>query len=149
MIQYIKFGQNPSFGPRDRVQTNLFGQNLTFKVLVWPWKWGKCHQNLILSSPCSVVFLCKFGQNPPICSGERVQKMLIFTTIIVWWSWKLGQGHENLIISFNYYNDTIHIVWPESTVWFNRWSADKLLLVKIWNSKFWCDLENEVKVTKI
>ena len=26
MIQYIKFGQNPSFGSRDRVQTSFFGQ---------------------------------------------------------------------------------------------------------------------------
>ena len=33
MIQYI----NPLFGSRDRVQTSfLGGQNLTFKVLVWP-----------------------------------------------------------------------------------------------------------------
>ena len=30
----------------------FFGQNLTFKVLVWPWKWGQGHQNLIISSPC-------------------------------------------------------------------------------------------------
>ena len=29
----------------------IFGQNLTFKVLVWPWKRGWGHQNLITSSP--------------------------------------------------------------------------------------------------
>ena len=32
MIQYIKFGQNPSFCSRGRL--HYFGQNLTFKVLV-------------------------------------------------------------------------------------------------------------------
>ena len=51
IIQYIKFGPNPLFVSRDRVQT-LFGQNLIFKVLVWPWKWGHGHQNPIISSPC-------------------------------------------------------------------------------------------------
>ena len=50
MIQYKKFGWDPSFGSRNRVQTSfLGGQNVTFKVLVWPWKWGQCHQNLIIS----------------------------------------------------------------------------------------------------
>ena len=49
MIQYIKSGRNPSFGSRDRVQTSYFGQNLTFKVLVWPWWWGQGHQNLNIS----------------------------------------------------------------------------------------------------
>ena len=34
MIQYVKFGQNPLFGLRDRVQTIFFYQNLTVKVLV-------------------------------------------------------------------------------------------------------------------
>ena len=46
-----------------------------------------------------------------------VQTWLIFTVFIVWWPWKLGQGHQNLINSFNYPNDTIHKVWPESIIW--------------------------------
>ena len=29
----------------------VLGQNLTFKALVWPWKWGQGHQNLITSLP--------------------------------------------------------------------------------------------------
>ena len=74
-----------------------------------------------------MVFLCKFSQNPPIGSGDRVQTRLIFTVLIVWWPWKLGQGHQNLISSFNYPNDTIHKVWPESIICFKRQSADKLL----------------------
>ena len=42
MLQYMKFGQNPSFGLRDRVQTSFFGQNLinqtagvTLKMRSW------------------------------------------------------------------------------------------------------------------
>ena len=48
-----------------------------------------------------MVFLCKFGQNPLIGAGNRVQTMLILTVFIVWWPWKLGQGHQNLIKSSN------------------------------------------------
>ena len=77
-----------------------------------------------------MVFLCKFGQNPPIGLGDRVQTMLICTTFIVWWPWKFGQGHQNLINSFNYPNDTIHKVWPESMIWFKRQGADKLFWSK-------------------
>ena len=47
-----KVWQNPSFGSRDRVQTSRFWSKLTFKELVWPWKWGQRHQNLITSFPC-------------------------------------------------------------------------------------------------
>ena len=120
MIQYIKFGQNPSFGSGDRVQTSFFWSKYGFKVLVWHWKWGQrqSHQYLkvtkILSflSYVSVMFLCKFGQNPPIGSGDRVRTRLIFTVFIVWWPWKWGQGHQNLINSFKYPNDKIHKVWP-------------------------------------
>ena len=42
-----------------------------------------------------------------------------------------------------------YIVCLESIIWFKRYSADKLFLVKIWHSKCWCDHENEVKVIKI
>ena len=33
----------PKMRPRAMVQTSFFGQNLKFKVLVWPWKWGQGH----------------------------------------------------------------------------------------------------------
>ena len=68
--------------------------------------------------------------NPPIGSGDRVQRRLIFTVFKVWWPWTLGQGHQNLIKSFNYPNDTIYKVWPECIIWSKRYSADKLFLVK-------------------
>ena len=100
MIQYIKFGHNPSFCSRDMVQTNFFGQNLTFKMLVWPWKWGQGHQNLIISFLClsgvvkihqliqeiecrSLVKLCKFGQNPP--TGSSVDNEQCGCRCKRWW----------------------------------------------------------------
>ena len=111
MIQHIKFGQNPSFGSRDRVQTSFFfGQNLTSKVLVWPWKWGQGHQKLRffffpMSQWCLCASLVKIHQ---LVQAIRVQTRLIFTVFLVWWPWKLDQGHQNLTDSFNYSNDTIH-----------------------------------------
>ena len=91
---------------------------------------------------CHAVF-CHFS-----VQETRAQTRLIFTVFIVWWPWKLGNGHQNLINSFNYPNDTIHKVWLEPIIWFKKQGADKLFLVKIWHSKCWCDLENEVKVIK-
>ena len=73
----MKFDQNPPFGSGDRVQTSfLFWSKFeNFKVLVWPWKWGQGHKNLITSFSLPIMCLCKFGENPPIGSGDRVQKM--------------------------------------------------------------------------
>ena len=59
----------------------------------------------------------------------------------MWWSWKLGQGHENLIDIFNYPNDTICKVWPESIIWLKRSSADKLFCQNL-TFKVLVDLEN-------
>ena len=51
MIQYIKFGQNPSFVSKEVQSSFLWSTFENFKVLVWPWKWGQGHQNLITSFP--------------------------------------------------------------------------------------------------
>ena len=68
----------------------------------------------------------------------------------MWWPWKLGQGHQNLIKSFNYPIDTIHYVWPNQLLGSrDRVQKISFFLVKIWHSKCWYDLENEVNVTKI
>ena len=72
----------------------FFGQKLTFKVLVWPWKWGQGHQNLLISFP----FFSGVSIQVWSKSTYRVQTRLIFTVFIVWWPWKLGQGHQNITI---------------------------------------------------
>ena len=85
---------------------------------LWWMKWNKTEQKIKSSEIC--VFWGKLcPHNPPIGSGDRVQTRLILPSL-VWWPWKLGQGHQNLIKSFNYSNDTIHKVWPESIIWFKR-----------------------------
>ena len=126
-----------------------------------------------------MVFLCKFGQNQLIGSGDKSAAKAHFTVFIVWWPWKLGQGHRNLNQSLKHPNITIYEVWLESVIWFKRyghimvhtsfyfWSKFKKFTVFIewwpWKlgqchqnlltnlkiSKCWCDLENEFKVTKI
>ena len=197
MLFLCKFGQNLPIGSLDRLQKKLIASVL---IVWWPWKIGQGHQNIIKSfnypndtineaglnpsfvsrdreqkrfffikiwhSKCwcdlenktnvikiysilsliPMVFLYKFDQNPPMVRKKnRVQTRLIPTVLIVWWPWKLGQGHQNLIKSFNYLNNTIYKVWPEFIILFKR----QAFLVKIWHSKSWHDLENEVNVTKI
>ena len=90
MIQYIKFVQNPSFGSRDMVQTSFFGKSLTFKVLVWPWKWDqspKSNHFFLMSQLCFCASLVKIHQ---LVQEKKVQPRLIFTVFIVWWPWKSG-----------------------------------------------------------
>ena len=56
----------------------------------------------------SVVFVCKFGQNPPISSGNKSADKAHFYSLFSVVTLKLDQGHQNLTDSFNYSNDTIH-----------------------------------------
>ena len=84
MIQHIKFGQNPSFGSRDRVRKAFLAKighskcwcDLENEVKVTKIK------SFLFHVP--VVFLCKFDQNPPIGLQDRVQTRLIVTVFIVW-----------------------------------------------------------------
>ena len=91
MIQYIKFGQNPFFGSRDRVQTIFFflllskldieSADVTLQMR------SRSPESNHFFSHVPMVFLCKFGQNPPIGSGDRVWTRLILFSIL-WWPWK-------------------------------------------------------------
>ena len=49
MIQYVKFGQNPLFGWRDRVQTSFFWSKFDIQSAGVTLKMCQCHQNLILN----------------------------------------------------------------------------------------------------
>ena len=72
--------------------------------------------------------MCKFGQNPPVGSKQSANKAHFYrlNSVVT-----LKIGHQNLIKSFNYPNDTIHKVWPESIIWFKRQDADKPFCSKI------------------
>ena len=88
--------------------------------------------------------------NPPIGSGDRVQTMLIITVFIVWWPWKLSQGHQNLINSLIIIPMIQYIKVDQNLSFGSRDRVHSLFFFgRIWHSKCWCDLENEVKVTKI
>ena len=62
----MKFGQN-------RMQTSFCGQNLTISKCWYELEMRSGHQNLITSFSLPIMCLCKFGQNPSIGSGDRVQ----------------------------------------------------------------------------
>ena len=51
-LQYMKFGQNLSFGSKIGCRQTFQSKFENFKVLVSPWKWSQDHQNLIISFPC-------------------------------------------------------------------------------------------------
>ena len=77
LVQYMKLGLNPSFGTRDRVQTSFCW------VQIWHSKYwfdlenkAKVTKTYSLLSLVPMVFQCKFGQNPPIGSGDSVQTRL-------------------------------------------------------------------------
>ena len=75
-LQYMKFGQNPSFASRDtfRVQTRFFGQNLKIsKCWCDPEHEVKVTKIYSLLFSLPVMRLRQFGQNPLIVSGDRVQ----------------------------------------------------------------------------
>ena len=142
MIQYIKFGRNPSFDSRDSWQTSLFLSKFDIQstgvTLKMRSRSPKSNHFFPMSQWCfyaSLVKIHQLVQEIECRQGSRVQTRLIFTTFIVWWPWKLGQGHQTLIKSLNHPNVTIYEVWPESVIWFKRYGADKLFLVKIWNFK--------------
>ena len=96
-----------------------------------------------------MVFICKFGQIWLIGSGYKMPTRLILTVLIVWWPWKLGQG--NMI-----YSNLLTIPMIQNIKFGQNLSSGSRDSVRqavfgqrgIWHSKCWCDLENEVRVTK-
>ena len=79
MIQYIKFGQNPSFGSGDRVQTICFWSKFV-KVLLWHWKRGQCHQKLTISFPCpNGVYVQVWLKSIHLLRRERADKAYYYS----------------------------------------------------------------------
>ena len=67
----MKFGENPSFGSRDRVQTSFFWSKFDNSVLLWPWSQG--HQSLIISFPLPKKCLWSLVKIHPLVQEIRVQ----------------------------------------------------------------------------
>ena len=99
---------------------NLFCQNyLTFKVLLWPWKWGQGHQNLIISSPClsgvSVQVMSKSTCWFRRYSADKAHFYSLYSVVTL----KI-KSRSRISNPFNYPNDTIYKVWPELIICFKR-----------------------------
>ena len=80
---------------------------------------GQGQQNLI-SSCSSLNNVNKFGQNPLINSGDRVQNNYFPAIWVLLWPWKWGQGHQNLISSFLCCNNIVVRVLSKSIHSFMR-----------------------------
>ena len=106
MIQYIKFGQNPSFGSRDRMQTSFFWSRFDFQSAGVALKGSpKSNHFFPMSKWCFHASLVKIHQ------------MVLET--------ECRQGsfynlYKNLIKFLNHPNVIIYEVWPESVIWFKR-----------------------------
>ena len=152
MVFLCKFGQNPPISSRDRVQTSLI---FTVFIVWWPWKLGQDHQYLINSLIIPMIPNIKVCWNPSFGSRDMVQTSFFWSKFenfeVLVWPWKWYQGHQNLITSFPCPNNVSVPVWSKSTncsedtVQTSSYTdADKFDI-----KKCFCDLENEVKVTKI
>ena len=126
MIQYVKFGHNPSFDSRYRVLTSFFWSKLDIKsagvTLKIRSRSLKSNHFFLMSQWCSRASLVIIHQ---LVQEIECRKGTFFTVFIVRWPWKLCQSQQNLINSFNYPSDTKHKVWPEIIIWFKRQGADK------------------------
>ena len=120
-------------------------------VCCWQiWQFKCTFVILIISFPCPNGVPVQVWSKSTNWFRDRVQTRLIFTVFIVWWPWKLGQCHQNLINSF--IPMIQYIKFGQKPSFGSRDRAEcrqAFFLVKIWHSKCWCDLENELKVTKI
>ena len=108
----------------------FFYQNLSFKVPVWPCKWDQGHQNLITSFP-----------------HPNDVAVLVWSNSIYWFMRQ--SAHKARFLSlYNVVTLKMRSRSPKSNHFFPL-CAHKLFSIKIWVSRHQCDLENEIKVTKI
>ena len=130
---------------KNRLQTRLL-------IAWWPWNLVKVTEILSLLCPIPMIYLWQIYQNPCIVSLDILQIRLIFTVSIMWWPWKLGQSHKILIKLFIYLFIPMiqYMKFGLNPPFGSRvWVQISFCWVKIWHSKYRCDLENDAKITKI
>ena len=119
MIQYIKFGQNPSSGSRDMVQTS-------FVVLFW--------SKFDIQS-ASVTLKIRSVHFFPMSYWGFYVSLVKIHQLVLEIECRQGSFLQSLLAGIH------HLV--------QKIECRQIVLAKIWHSKCWCDLENEVNVTKI
>ena len=172
---YMKFGQNPPTGqghqnlikssnhPNHRIWslarihqlvkvTKIWSNRQTIPTIVyevWPesTNWSRSPKSDQIIKPSQPSYM-KFGQNHGIECRQaffilKVRKLFSFYCMVTL-KIRSRSLKPNQIFKPSQYE-----VWPESDIWFKRWDAVKLFGQNLKNSKCCCDLENEVKVTKI
>ena len=130
MLQYMKFGQNPSFGSRYRVPIIFFVQNDNSKC--WCDFQNEIKVTKIQPLFFSVPIMClwKLSQNLHIGSGYKVQTRSNATSMPMPTPTgsapkAIGKGHQILITSLPSSNTVSVQVWSKSTYWFTKQTAEK------------------------
>ena len=116
-----------------------------FKVLVWPWKKGQGHQNVVYYSP-SPNNVCKFGENPSTSSKDNAQKPYFghFQSAAV--TLKIWSRSPNFNQLFPFSQQCIYASLVKIHPLVQKITHRNHILGI---SKCPCDLENKVKVIKI
>ena len=83
-----------------------------------------------------LIYVCKFGHNPSILSGYRVQTSHFSTFFDFVWPWKWGHGHQNLISSCPCPVNIRVQVWSKSIHSFRIQGADKPFFNILWPWKW-------------
>ena len=97
MLQYIKFGQNPSFGSRDRVQTSCVWSKFDFQSAGVTLKMRSRSPKSNHFFPTSNVVYMQVRSKSTYWFRRKECRHGSFSVFIVWRPWKLGQGHQNLL----------------------------------------------------
>ena len=121
--------------------------NLTFKVPIWPWKWGQGHQNQINFCPCpkgvSVQVWSKSIYWFRRSSAEKAHFYSLYSVVTLKIRSRSPKSNLLTIPMIQYAN------FGQKLSFCSRDRRRQAVLVKMWHSKCWCDLENEVTVTEI
>ena len=82
-----------------------------FKVMVWPWKWGQGHQNLINTFPPPNNVSVHAWSKSTLCFRRYHTETIFWTFQSVAVALKYGHSHQNLINSFPPPNNVYMQVW--------------------------------------
>ena len=150
LVFLCKFGQNPPVGTGDRVQTRLIFYSLcsvlTLKIRSRSPKSDQIFKPTQRYNVLSLARICRLVQE--IWCRQAFFCLSKFEYFIVWWPWKWGQDHQNEIFK----PSQCYNIWSLATIYHlvqEMGCRQAFFGRNLKLSKCWCDLENEVKVTKI
>ena len=99
----------------------LFWSEFDIQSVVWPWKWGQGHQNLIINFSClSGVSVQVWSKSTIWFKRSSAVKAHFYSLYSVVTLKIRSRSPTSNHFFFNYSSDTIHKILPEYTIWFKR-----------------------------